>query len=76
MPSKITNRTGHEIQRSELILSLKQTKSGKSTGFNGVCSEFIKHLEPKAMSYLLRIYNIIESGNIPIDWFRDMKVCT
>ena len=61
------------ITKSELIKAIKRLKNNKSTSFDKISNEMLKHgLEPLSKSLLL-IFNTILSFNIyPIEWKKDI----
>lgn len=40
---------------TELKREIKQLKSNKSAGFDGIPNEFLKHLGPRALAWLLNL---------------------
>ena len=63
----------HPITKKELLQSVKLLKNNKSTSFDRISNEMLKHgIEPLSKSILL-LFNTILSFNVyPIEWKKDI----
>lgn len=59
---------------SEISEALKETKTGKAAGLDGVFPEFLRHCGPRTLSWLTSFYNeVLRSGQLPT-MFKQTKI--
>ena len=57
------------ISEDEVLKCIKKLKNNKACGYDGILNEFLKHSQPKLLSLLTLLYNLIlTSGKIPESW--------
>lgn len=62
------------FSREETLEGIKNIKSGKAAGIDGIYPEFLQHLGPATISWLTKFFsNILETGNLP-SLFKKTKV--
>ena len=57
-----------DFEITELREAIRQTKNGKSPGPDNFFPEFIKHLDTKALTVLLKLFNYSWNIGVPAIW--------
>lgn len=59
----------YRITEEEIIKCIRQLKSGKSSGTDGIKNEMLKVATPYIMCHLVKLFNsILNSGKFPANW--------
>ena len=69
----IASEMEQPITKKELLRSIKCLKNNKSTSFDGISNEMLKHgIEPLSKSILLLFNTILTFNVYPIEWKKDI----
>ena len=66
---KSLNSPEYILSHVQLIKAIKDSSNNNSTGPDKINIKHLKHLDPRALDYLLNLYNLVLNTNIiPIIW--------